>query len=135
MLSYSQERQLKLLDVLGLVPDTRTLAIVFAVVVSLIMVVLGALSLRHRSERDPLGELLTEIRRRLAAAGIDAPAHLGPRALQAMAGPRLAAQDRAETAALLDAIERLRYARPGTAQSTATGELRRRIRRYRPRMA
>lgn len=134
VLSYSQERQLKLLDALGLVPDMRTLAIVFAVVVSLIMLVLGALSLRYRSERDPLGELLADVRRRLHAAGIDAPDHWGPRALRAASGPRLDPRSRAETEALLDAIEQLRYAPSNRANPAATGELRRRIRRYRPRV-
>jgi transglutaminase-like putative cysteine protease len=135
VLSYSQERQLKLLDALGLVPDTRTLAFVFAVVISLIMVVLGALSLRHRSQRDPLGELLADVRRRLNAVGIDAPDHWGPRAIQAASGPRLDPRTRAETEALLKAIEQLRYARPAQANSGAVGHLRRRIRRYRPRVA
>lgn len=135
VLSYSQERQMKLLDALGLVPDTRTLAIVFAVVISVILAVLGVLSLRYRSERDPLGELLSEIRRRLVAAGVDAQDHWGPRATQAAAASRLEPGSRAETEALLESIEQLRYARQDVASSAAIRQLRRRIRRYRPRMA
>ena len=135
VISYSQERQLKLLDALGLVPDVRTLAIVFAVVISVTLAILGILSLRYRSERDPLGELLSEMRQRLAAAGIDVPDHWGPRAIRAVAAPRLEPGTRAETEALLESIEQLRYARPNAAQSAATRQLRRRIRRYRPVLA
>jgi transglutaminase-like putative cysteine protease len=134
VLSYTPERQRELLRWFGLVPDGRTLALVFALVVSAILVVLGVISLRHRTERDRLGELQVRLRERLADAGVDAPAHLGPRALLAHASPRLDAASAEATRQLVDELERWRYSRASTSlNGAALRALRARLRRYRPR--
>jgi transglutaminase-like putative cysteine protease len=135
VLSYTPERQRELLRSLGLLPDGQTLALVFAVVISAILAVLAAVSLRHRTQRDRLGELLAQLRERLAAAGLEAPAHLGPRALLALVGPRLEPASQAEARGLLDDLERWRYSRASSAlPAAAVRALRRRVRRYRPRL-
>jgi hypothetical protein len=136
VLSYTPERQRELLRSLGLLPDGQTLALVFAVVISAILAVLAAVSLRHRTQRDRLGELLAQLRERLAAAGLQAPSHLGPRALLAQVGPRLEPASQAEARGLLDDLERWRYSRASSAMpAAALRALRRRVRRYRPRIA
>ncbi len=137
VLSYTPERQRDLLQRLGLVPDTRTLALVFAVVISLILAVLAAVSLRHRTQRDPLGELMARIRSKLVDAGVVVPAHLGPRALlaqlQASDAATLDAGSLAETRELVGQLERWRYSRSSTGFTrTDLRALRRRVRRYRP---
>jgi hypothetical protein len=136
VLSYTPERQRELLRALGLVPDTRTLALVFAIVISVILGVLAVVSLRHRVERDKLGELLARLRARLAEAGLAVPAHLGPRALLAQVEPQLEAASATEMRGLVDDLERWRYSRASAAMPTAAlRALRGRIRRYRPRIA
>ena len=136
VLSYTPERQRELLRRLGLAPDTHTLALLFAAVVSTILALLAVISLRHRSERDRLGELLALVRARLAAAGLEVPAHFGPRALAAHAQPALEAASAAETSELAAELERWRYSRASSALTgRALRALRRRIRRYRPRIA
>jgi len=133
VLSYTPERQRDLLRRLGLVPDPQTLALLFVSVVGVILLVLAAVSLRHRTERDRLGELLAALRGRLAAAGVEAPAHLGPRALRACVEPQLAAASAAEAVRLLEELERWRYSRcAGAMPASALRALRRRVRRYRP---
>ncbi|MCU0951786.1 MAG: DUF3488 and transglutaminase-like domain-containing protein, partial [Burkholderiaceae bacterium] len=134
VLSYTPERQRELLQRFGLVPDGQTLALVFAVVVSLILAVLAAVSLRHRTQRDPLGEAQALLRRRLTDAGVPLAAHLGPRAMLDAAAPQLDEPSRTEAAELCDALERWRYSRASsTMSSAALRGLRWRIRRYRPR--
>jgi transglutaminase-like putative cysteine protease len=136
VLSYTPERQRELLRALGLVPDTRTLALVFAIVISVILGVLAVVSLRHRVERDKLGELLARLRTRLAEAGLTVPAHLGPRALLAQVEPQLEAASATEMRGLVDDLERWRYSRASAAMpAAALRALRGRIRRYRPRIA
>jgi transglutaminase-like putative cysteine protease len=136
VLSYTPERQRELLSKLGFVPDGQTLALVFAVVISAILVVLAVISLRHRTERDRLGELLASLRERLANAGLIVPAHLGPRAMLAQVEPRLDPASAVETRSLVDEFERWRYSRASAGiTSSVLRTLRRRIRRYRPRIA
>ena len=134
VLSYTPERQRELMKRFGLVPDGQTLALVFAVVVSLILAVLAAVSLRHRTQRDPLGEAQALLRRRLVEAGVPLSPHLGPRAMLAAATAHLDAPSRAQAAELCDALERWRYSRASaTMPAAALRGLRWRIRRYRPR--
>jgi hypothetical protein len=136
VLSYTPERQRELLGKLGLLPDGQTLALVFAVVISAILAVLAVVSLRHRTQRDRLGELLARLRTQLADAGIAVPAHLGPRALLDHVQTRLDAASLAETQTLLGDLERWRYSRASTGMpATALRALRARVRRYRPRVA
>jgi hypothetical protein len=104
------------------------------------LAVLAAVSLRHRTQRDPLGELMARVRAKLADAGIMVPAHLGPRALLAqLQGGDTATLDAgslAETRELVGQLERWRYSRSSTGFTrTDLRALRRRVRRYRPRIA
>ena len=136
VLSYTPERQRELLSRFGLIPDGQTLALVFAVVISAILALLAAVSLRHRTQRDRLGELLARLRARLNEAGVTVPAHLGPRALLAQVQPQLDAASLAETRSLVDEFERWRYSRASAVMpAAALRALRRRVRRYRPRIA
>lgn len=140
VLSYTPERQRDLLKHLGLIPDTRTLALVFAVVISVILAVLAAVSLRHRTRRDPLGELMTRMRGRLAEAGVTVAPHLGPRGLLAQVesgqAPTLDVGSLDETRELAGQLERWRYSRAAAGMTRSDlRALRRRVRRYRPRIA
>lgn len=136
VLSYTPERQRALLAGIGLGPDGRTLALVFAVTLSLLLGALAVLSLRHRVERDPLAEAYALLRRRLSDAGIDSAPTLAPRSLLARIERQLAPASRDAAREILLAFERWRYSR--AAPSISRGELRslrRRVRRFRPRAA
>lgn len=135
VLSYTPERQRELLRRFGLLPDTQTLLLAFAIVVCVILGLLAAVSLRHRTRRDRLGELLALLRARLATTGLPVPPHLGPRALLEQAGTQLDEPSRREAQALAAELERWRYSRASNAMpASALRALRARIRRYRPRI-
>jgi transglutaminase-like putative cysteine protease len=136
VLSYTPERQRALLARIGLAPDGRTLALVFAVTLSLLLGVLAALSLRHRVERDPLADAYALLRRRLADAGIDSTPALAPRALLARIERQLAPASRDAARDILLAFERWRYSRAAPTLTRAQlRALRRAVRRFRPRAA
>lgn len=136
VLSYTPERQRALLARLGLDPDGRTVALVFAVTLSLLLGVAAVLSLRHRSERDPMAEIYALLRRRLAQAGIETTPTQPPRSLLSAVEPQLSPASRRTAREILLAFERWRYSRAaatvGRAQLRA---LRRMVRRFRPRAA
>ncbi len=136
VLSYTPERQRALLAGLGLDPDGRTLALAFALTLSLVLGALAILSLRHRVERDPLADAYALLRRRLSEAGIDSAPTLAPRALLARVERQLAPASRAAARELLLAFERWRYSRAASTVSRAQiRSLRRAVRRFRPRAA
>ena len=136
VLSYSPERQLALLRALGLAPDTRTLLVVFAVAVSVLLALLAWFSLRHRVQRDPLGEIVALLKERLLQAGVALPPHLGPRGMLPALKQQLDQASYAAACELLARIETLRYARTGQRAGTAQWRtLRRAVRRFRPRAA
>jgi transglutaminase-like putative cysteine protease len=136
VLSYTPERQRALLARLGLAPDGRTLALVFAVTLSLLLGGLAVVSLRHRAERDPLADAYALLRRRLADAGIDSTPALGPRTLLARIERQLAPASREAARDILMAFERWRYSRAAPTLTRAQlRSLRRAVRRFRPRVA
>ena len=136
VLSYSQERQRDLVGLLGLTPNWESLAIVLAVVVTIVLALMAALSLRTRAERDPLGEAFRVLRDRLERAGVRTAEHLGPRALYARSKRTLVPSDAKRARKLLSRIERMRYSR--TSEDVARADiraLRRAIREFYPRTA
>lgn len=136
VLSYTPERQRALLASIGLDPDGRTLALVFAVTLSLLLGALAMLSLRHRVERDPLAEAYALLRRRLSDAGIDSAPTLAPRSLLARVDRQLTPASRDAAREILLAFERWRYSRAASSLSRAQlRSLRRAVRRFRPRAA
>lgn len=136
VLSYSPERQRALLRALGLAPDTQTLLVVFALAVSVLLAILAWFSLRHPVRRDPLGEIVTLLKERLLRAGVAPPPHLGPRGMLPALKQQLDPASYAAACELLARIETLRYARAGQRAGTAQWrELRRAVRRFRPRAA
>jgi hypothetical protein len=136
VLSYSPERQRALLRALGLAPDMRTLIVLFAVAISFLLAVLAWFSLRHRVPRDPLGEIVVLLKERLLRAGIAPPSHLGPRGMLPALKQQLDPASYAAACALLARIETLRYARAGQRAGPAQWrELKRAVRRFRPRAA
>lgn len=134
VLSYSPERQRALLRALGLAPDTQTLLVVFAIAISVLLAILAWFSLRHRVQRDPLGQIVTLLKERLLRAGVAPPPHLGPRGMLPTLKQQLDPASYAAACELLARIETLRYARAGQRAGTAQWrELRRAVRRFRPR--
>ena len=81
VLSYSQDRQRDLVGLLGLAPSAESLALLLAVVVTIVLAAMGSLALRTRKQRDPLGDAFRLLRDRLDRAGVVTAEHLGPRAL------------------------------------------------------
>ncbi len=136
VLSYTPERQRALLARLGLEPDGRTLALVFAVTLSLLLGALAVVSLRHRVERDPLADAYALLRRRLANAGIDSTPAVAARALLARIERQLAPASREAARDILMAFERWRYSRAAPTLTRAQlRSLARAVRRFRPRVA
>ncbi|MCX8115483.1 MAG: DUF4129 domain-containing protein [Burkholderiaceae bacterium] len=136
VLSYTPERQRALLAAIGLDPDGRTLALAFALTLSLLLGALAVVSLRHRVERDPLAEAYALLHRRLSDAGIDSAPTLAPRSLLARVERQLAPASRAAAREILLAFERWRYSRAAASVSRAQlRSLRRAVRRFRPRAA
>jgi transglutaminase-like putative cysteine protease len=134
VLSYSQERQRDLIGLLGLTPNWESLALLLAVVVTIVLALMAVLSLRTHTERDPLGEAFYLLRDRLERAGVSTAEHLGPRALYARSKRTLVPDDAKRARKLLSRIERMRYSR--TSEGVARADiraLRRAIREFRPR--
>jgi protein-glutamine gamma-glutamyltransferase len=135
VLDFSAERQRSLISQLGLAPSWRNLSIVFAVTVSLLLAVLAALSLNNRETRDPLAQLVAQLRARLAAAGFKTPKSEGLSDLRRRVGPRLRPAQAEEAAALLQDLEDARYRRAATKLRPAElRALRVRIKRFRPQL-
>ena len=136
VLSYSQERQRDLIGLLGLTPNWESLALVLAVVVTIVLALMAVFSLRTRTERDPLGEAFRVLRDRLERAGVRTAEHLGPRALYSRSKRTLIPSDAKRARKLLSRIERMRYSR--TSEDVARADiraLRRAIRDFYPRTA
>jgi protein-glutamine gamma-glutamyltransferase len=133
VLNFTAERQRSLISRFGVVPSWRNVSIVFAVMITLLVVALAALSLRHRQVRDPLGQLVAELRARLTQAGFKTPPSEGLSDLRRRLAPRLRPAQAAEATALLQTLEDARYQR--TTRTPTTVELRRlrtRVKRFRP---
>lgn len=128
VLNYTQERQLGLLQELGLqTPDWRDLVRVLGILAALAAGLGAAWAAWQRQRHDPWQRLLTRTRQRLARSGLGLPAHLPPRAMaqQALAHFGAPAQPLAQW---LLRLEQARYA-PQPRQ--ALPQLRRQWRRLR----
>jgi len=136
VLTYTADRQRSLIAQLGVAPSWRNLSIAFALTISSLIAVLAALSLRHSSVRDPLAELVAQLRARLAAAGLASPASEGLSDLRQRLATRLQPPQAQEAAALLQALEDARYRRHGTSvKPSELRQLRARVKRFRPLLA
>ncbi len=136
VLSYSQDRQRDLIGLLGLTPNWESLAMLLAIMVTIVLAIMAMVSLRPRTERDPLGEAFQLLRDRLDRAGVSTAEHLGPRELYARSKRALLPADAKRARKLLSRIERLRYSR--TSETVVRADirtLRRAIREFRPRSA
>ncbi len=133
VLNYSADRQRSLISQLGVAPSWRNLSIAFALTVTLVLTALAVLSLRHREVRDPLAELVAQLRARLALAGLKSPPNEGLTDLKSRLTARLGPPQVEEGAALVQALEDARYRRTGAALRPAElRKLRARVRRFRP---
>lgn len=136
VLAYSPERQRALVRWLGFDPDWHGIALAFAA--GLAAVFAGvALTAWWRARRaiDPAAAAWARLRARLDAAGVEAPAWLGPRELARRARRVLDAPSAREAARLCAELEALRYAPPRAHDAARLARLRRALRRFRPRAA
>jgi transglutaminase-like putative cysteine protease len=109
VLSYSQERQRALVEMLGLAPRWESVAAVMALLVGVLLAGMAVVSMRDRSVRDPLGHAYRMLRERLQRAGVPAEDHCGPRELRERVRGVLRADEAREAAALLARYETMRY--------------------------
>ncbi|MBA2549024.1 MAG: DUF3488 domain-containing transglutaminase family protein [Burkholderiaceae bacterium] len=134
VLSYSQERQRDLMGLLGMTPNWESLALLLAVIVTVVLAVMAAFALRTRRERDPLGDAFRLLRDRLDRAGVATAEHLGPRELYGRSKRALVPDDVKRARKLLSRVERMRYSRGSEAVARADIKtLARAIRDFRPR--
>ena len=132
VLNYTQTRQFELLRALGLSSPSRDdLAQLLAALLAFAALGAAAWARWERSQHDPWLRLLDRARRRLARAGVPAPAHAPPRQLaRAVAASALPPALSAPLQAWLLAMEQSRYARRSdTGASTRLATLRREYRR------
>jgi transglutaminase-like putative cysteine protease len=133
VLSYTPERQRALLKRLGVNPSVEAVAVTFAIALTLVLLALGALSLRHTMRRDPLAELTDRFRSRLEQAGIDVPPHEGLSALQCRLQRELAPSGIDAASEILQALDRWRYSRASQwPDRRELRRLRRAVSRFRP---
>lgn len=133
VLSYSQEHQRALVEMLGLAPRWESVASVLAVLVGLLVAGMAALSMRSRAVHDPLGDAYRQLREKLQRAGVDAGGHCGPRDLRERS-ERVLTRDAAQQAGqLLARYESMRYSRSSERIATADiHALRRAVRAFKP---
>jgi transglutaminase-like putative cysteine protease len=133
VLNYGADRQRSLISQFGVIPSWRNLSIAFTVTVTGVLLALAAVSLTHREARDPLADLVAQLRVRLALAGLKSPASEGLSDLRRRLAHRLRPAQAEEAALLLQALEDARYRRNGTRLRPADLRgLRARVRRFRP---
>jgi transglutaminase-like putative cysteine protease len=133
VLSYSQERQRALVELIGLAPRWESVAVAMGVAVAVLLIGMALASLRPRTVRDPLGDIFQQMRVKLEQAGVHAAEHHGPRALYRRARSTLAKNDAQRARKLLSRYERMRYSR--SSESVAAADiraLRRAVRAFRP---
>jgi transglutaminase-like putative cysteine protease len=133
VLNYTADRQRSLIAHLGVVPSWRNLSIAFALTITVLLAALAVVSLRHREVRDPLSQLVAQLRMRLELAGLGAPASEGLSDLKRRLTPRLRPTQVEEACALLQALEDARYRRASASlRPSELRGLRARVRRFRP---
>ncbi|MGH6622414.1 MAG: transglutaminaseTgpA domain-containing protein [Burkholderiaceae bacterium] len=134
VLAYSLERQNALVEHLGFAPRWESVALLLGIAVAVVLTGLGVLSLRARTQRDPLGEAFQQLRDKLERVGVAASQSCGPRELYTRSKRALVPEDVKLAKRLLARYERMRYAR--SAESVTRADVRayrRMIRSFRPR--
>jgi transglutaminase-like putative cysteine protease len=122
VLSYSQERQRALVEMLGLAPRWESVATVLAVIVGLLVAGMAAISMRSRAVRDPLGDTYRMLREKLQRAGVEAGDHCGPRDLYERSQRALPRDAARQAAKLLARYESMRYSR--SSEGVAAADIR-----------
>jgi protein-glutamine gamma-glutamyltransferase len=136
VLSYSQDRQRGLVELLGLAPSLESVAAVLAILMTALLGVMAVVSLRPRTEPDPLGDAFRLLRDRLDSAGVVTGEHLGPRELYRRSKRVLQREDLQRARKLLSRYEKMRYSRHS--EGIAASDVRaykRAIRAFHPRPA
>ena len=132
-LSYSAERQRSLMSWIGLRPTMENVSAVAIVTITLLLAGLGALSLRRRAQHEPLADLVAQLRRKIARAGIVVPASMGLQDLETHLAAALHPDAVAPMRQLLRGLGAERYGRPAPAgRRQRLRELRRLLRSWRP---
>ncbi len=133
ILNYSSERQRSLIAQLGMEPSWRNLTIAFSITITGLLATLAFFSLRHRQPRDPLAQLVAQMRAKLARAGLPASQCEGLSDLRERLEPLLRPAQRGEASELLAALEAARYAPLASRIKPADiRRLRARVRRFQP---
>jgi len=112
ILSYSAERQRALMSRIGLHPTMENVATVAMAVMSVLLVALAFVSIRHRETRDPFAQLVLQLRTKLARIGIRIPANMGLQTMEHELAEQLDPASMAELRRILTDISAARYQRP-----------------------
>lgn len=135
VLAYTPERQRSFVRWLGLDPDWHGIAIAFVLALAAVMAGIGAIGLwRRRRANEPLAAAWQRLRAKLEAAGVAAPAAIGPRTLARRARQGLSEADARQAVLLCAEIEALRYAPMKNEHNTRTRlrQLRAALHRFKP---
>ncbi|SPE32006.1 conserved membrane hypothetical protein [Burkholderiales bacterium] len=132
-LSYTADRQRALMSRIGLTPSLENVAAVAIAVLGTLLALLAIVSMRHRATRDPLAELVLQLRAKLARAGVEIPANMGLQTMEQHLAEELDPGCLPDLRRLLADIGRARYARQATrAKPVSIGGLRLQLRLWRP---
>lgn len=112
ILSYSADRQRALISRIGLHPTMENVAAVAIAAMCAVLVVLAFITMRHREARDPLAELVLELRAKLARIGIRIPANMGLRTMERELAEQLDPSSMDELRRILADLSAARYERP-----------------------
>jgi len=111
ILSYSAERQRALMTRIGLHPSLENVAAVAIAAMGVLLVLLALLSLRQRPARDPLADLVVQLRAKLSRIGIEIPPHMGLHTMERAAAAQLDPVCLPELHRILAQISAARYER------------------------
>ncbi len=133
ILSYSQERQRALVEMLGMSPRWESVALALAIIVGALVAGMALVSMRPHAVRDPLGATYRMLRDKLERAGVRTEEHCGPRELYARSKRALAKPDVKQVRKLLSRYESMRYSRQSEGVVAAdVRALRRAVRAFKP---
>ncbi len=111
ILSYSADRQRALISRIGLHPTMENVAAVAIAAMCAVLVALAFVSIRHRETRDPLAQLVLQLRAKLARIGIRIPANMGLQTMERELAEQLDPSSMAELRRILADISAARYQR------------------------
>ncbi len=132
-LSYSMDRQRALMSWIGLNPSVANISAVAIAVFSTLLLILAIFSMRGRNPREPLAELVFQLRIKLARVGVEIPPNIGLQGMEQRLAKELDPSCLPEARRLLAGIEAARYARPTThGKPVNVGALRMQLRLWRP---